>query len=313
MVPLNFKKKERTVNMSNTEGKVVMVQGRIVWVSGDLFKGKGQTLFGTQTPKLNPQGEQATQYGFGLAVSKAELANPERGAIWITMHEQAYGMFPSRQIPPSFAMKYKDGDGVDDQGAPFASREGYQGALVFAMTTNLPIRFFKFEGGQNIQVADGIKCGDYVDVQVMIKAHPAVGAGKAGLYLNPMAVRLVAPGKEIVNAPNGDQVFGTVAPVVPVGYVAPVQPAMPSFAPPAPSFAPPPQPQYAPPAPTPQAAPAPNYAVLPPQHQPPPGGQPTMMPPPFPGGVAYPAPAAYGPPPPQQYPPAPIGMPAIPR
>lgn len=279
--------------MSN-EGKVVLAQGRIVWVAGDLFKGRVQTIFGTQTPKLNMQNEQVIQYGFGLAIPKAELADPVRGAIWAAMHEQAYLMFPSRQIPPSFAMKYKDGNGLDDQGQSFAAREGYDGCLVFAMSTNLPIRFFRHEGGQNIQVNDGIKCGDYVNVQVSVKSHPAIGQGKAGLYLSPMAVQLVAPGKEIVNAPSGDQVFGNVAPGAPTNYVAPEQPAMPAFqAPPMPGGVAVPLP-----APVAPAAPAPHYAVLPQVHQPPPGGLPAPHPM-APAPVAMPA---YG-----------GGMPPIPR
>lgn len=294
--------------MSN-EGKTVIVQGRVVWTVGDLFKGRPKLDYNTRQPKFNAQGEPTTEYGFGLAVSKAELNDSVRGAIWATMHELAYAMFPSRQIPPSFAMKFKDGDGIDDQGVPFGSREGYAGHLVFAMTTNLPIRFFRFEGGQNIQVSDGIKCGDYVDVQLMVKAHPAQGQGKAGLYLNPMAVRLVAPGKEIINAPSADQVFGTTPPVAPAGYVAPVVPAMPAFnapaAPQTPAFAPPPAPVV--------PAPVPHYAVVPQSFQPQPGGQP-MAPPPMPGGSAYPAPVAYAQPA-HQYPPAPVasGMPPIPR
>lgn len=295
-----------------SDGKVAMVQGRIVWASGDLFKGKVQTNYGTQVPKIDAKtGQQSIQYGFGLAVPKANLADPEKGAIWMAMYEQAWSMYPSRVIPPSFAMKFKDGDNdVDEDGQPYSAREGYAGNMVFAMTTNLPIRYFRHEGGQNIQVSDGIKCGDYVNVQVTVKAHGAVGNGKAGLYLNPMAVQLVAPGKEIINAPSADNIFGNAAPTPPAGYVAPAAPAMPNFAPqPAntppgyagPAMTPPPMPSPMP------AAPAPHFAVLPPQHQPPPGG----------------VPAPYAPPPmaapPQYQPPqqpafaAPAGFPPIPR
>ena len=261
--------------MSSSEGKVVLAQGRIVWVAGDLFKGKAQTIFGTQTPKMNQQGDQQIQYGFGLAIPKSELGKPDAGAIWAAMHEEARVLFPSGQIPPTFAMKYKDGDGIDDQGKPFSQREGYAGCLVFALTTNLVIRYFRHEGGQNIQVSDGIKCGDYVNVQVMVKSHPAIGQGKAGLYLNPMAVQLVAPGKEIINAPTGDQIFGAPPSAPIVGYVPPEQPIMPAIA------APPPAPGMPAPGVT-VTAPAPHFGVLPPQHQPPPGGMPIAAPSAFP-------------------------------
>ena len=48
--------------------------------------------------------------------------------------------------------------------------------------------------------------------QLNLKAHPAKGKGKAGLYLNPSSARLAQEGPEIINAPNGDQIFGAAAP-----------------------------------------------------------------------------------------------------
>jgi hypothetical protein len=235
-----------------------MVQGRAVWVAGDLFQGKIKTVYGTNTPVLDAKGDPKREYGFGLAVPKSALAKAgprEPGEIWTAMHEEAYTLFPSRQIPPSFAMKYKDGDGVDQNGVPFASREGYAGHIVFACTTSLPIKFFRFENGQNVLVKDGIKCGDYVNVQMQIKAHPAQGAGKAGLYLNPLAVQLIGYGKEIVNAPSGDQIFGAQPPTAPPG-------ASPTPLAPTEGFL---VPQAAPQA---FAQPQPHYGVLPAAHQP---------------------------------------------
>lgn len=253
--------------MSNeSQGKSVLVQGRIVWCSGDLFKGRVKTEFNSKTIKLNQRGEPMNEYGFGLAVPKTALAamGPgEPGHIWAAMHEEAYTLYPSRQLPPAFAMKYKDGDGIDDKGISFAQRKGYAGHIVFGLTTSLPIKFFKFEGGQNIQVNEGIKCGDYVNVQVSIKAHGPIGQGKPGLYLNPNAVQLIGYGEEIVNAPSGDQVFGTQAPPLPQGASA-----MPLAPQPGQMLVPQPMPtqQF--------AQGAPNYGVLPQQFQP----QATMQP-----------------------------------
>lgn len=262
------------------------------------------------------------EYGFGLAVPKAVLGDPVAGAIWAALYEEAWTLFPNRVIPPAFAMKFKDGDGVDDQGKPFALREGYAQHLVFSCTTSLPIKFFRFENGQNILINEGIKCGDYVNVQLGVKAHAAVGQGKAGIYLNPNAVQLIGYGKEIINTPSGDQIFGTAMPPLPNGAssipLAPqpgqllVPPAPGGYAPPAgPPMMPPPNAstmsappapypsnQYQPPAP---AAPAPHYGVVPPNFQPPPGGQPIAHP-------GYPQPAA---PAPGGYP-APAGMPPYP-
>lgn len=281
--------------MADSAGRTVMVQGRIVWVSGDLFKGRVKTEFGTQTPKMNKQGQPITEYGFGLAVPKLVLQNAEKGQpgeIWAAMHEEAYTLYPSRQLPPSFAMKFKDGDGIDDKGAPFAQREGYEKHIVLACTTNLAIKFYRFENGQNFLINEGIKCGDYVNVQLSVKAHGAIGAGKPGLYLNPNAVQFLGYGKEIVNAPSGDAVFGMTAPVVPQG--ASLTPLAPT------GFIAPQQGQFMQPGQSQQPTvphlgvhnpisvtvphhepAAPHYNVLPPAHQP--QQQPQQSGPPIPG------------------------------
>ena len=267
--------------MSANQGKTCMVQGRIVWTAGDLFKGRIKTEFGTQTPKRNQQGEVMNEWGFGLAVPKAafqQLGAGQPGEIWAVMQSEALSLFPNGQIPPSFAMKYKDGDGIDDKGLSFTLREGYAGCIVFALNTSLPLKFFKWENGNNIVINEGIKCGDYVNVQVSVKAHAAMGPGKAGLYLNPMAVQFLGFGKEIINAPSGDQIFGTQAPPVPPGASSvPIAPPG-QIVPTAPGF---PATQAAP---QPVGQPAPHYGVVPPPFQPPAGGQPATAPAmPFPG------------------------------
>ena len=246
--------------MSTTDGQTVMVQGRIVWTSGDLFKGKLKTEFGTQVPKLNKMGEQMKEYGFGLAVDKnllQQVGEGQPGQIWESMHAEANKLYPGGQLPPGFSMKFKDGDGVDHQGQPFSTREGHAGHIILSLTTSLAIKFFKWENNQNIQINEGIKCGDYVNVQVQVKAHPAIGQGKPGLYLNPMAVQLLGYGAEIVNAPSGDQIFGLAQPPMPTGASA-----VPTAANPAAQIVPTAVPQ-------PAAAPAaPHHGVLPQNLQP---------------------------------------------
>jgi len=248
--------------MSVSTGVTTMCQGRIVWTSGDLFKGKPKLDQNTKQPRTNAQGEPMIEYGFGLAVPKSvldQVGEGQPGHVWAAMHEEAYKLYPSKQLPPGFAMKFKDGDGVDHKGQSYSTRQGHAGHIVLACTTTIPIKWFKYENGQNILVNEGIKCGDYVNVQLQIKSHPAMGQGKAGLYLNPMAVQLIGYGEAIVNAPSGDQIFGGAAPVAPQGATemptAPMGQAMLT-------------PQTATAAPMPNAAPAPNYGVLPEQHQP---------------------------------------------
>jgi len=261
------------MSATTTEGKTIMIDGRIVWVSGDLFAGRQKTDPQTRAPLFNADGKPKMEFGFGLAVPKSVLANTapgQPGEIFTVMQQEAMKIFPSGQFPPDFAWKYKDGDGIDHNGVSFAQREGHAQHIIFACTTAIQIKFFRHENGQNFNIADGIKCGDYVRVQLTIKAHPAINRGKAGLYLNPNAVLFIGHGKEIINTPSGDQIFGTVAPVLPPGASAtPVAPMTGMLTPQAqPTFA---QPQYGgqpmqQQAPVPQAAP--HYAVLPPVHQP---------------------------------------------
>ena len=240
-----------------TQGKTVIATGRILWTSGDLWKGKPKIDQMTKQPRFDKNNQPMMEYGFGLSIPKHVL---QSSPLWQAMHEEAYTLYPSRQIPPSFAWKYKDGDGVDHNGVPFGDREGYKGCVVFALTTTIPIQFFRFENGQNIQIPDGIKCGDYIEVQIQVKGHPAFGQGKPGLYLNPLMVRFAGYGTEIVNRPSADAVFAMNAPSLPDGAsAAPLAPTAPFPAMPG-TMAPPPM-----------QAPQPHYGVLPQAHQPPPG------------------------------------------
>lgn len=260
-------------NLQQNEGTSNLVQGRILWMVGtNLPEGRQKINQDSGQVEIDPKtGNPAMEYGFGLAVAKN---SPEFQKIMGMLTGEAFKMYPSGQIPPTFAMKYKDGDkDVDERGVPYSTREGYLGHIVVACTTRLPIKLFKWENGQNVMINSGVKSGDYVTVQLNIKAHPPVGRGKAGLYVNPSAVQLIAPGKEIINTPSGDQMFGTVTPQFQGQIVADTGPAFPMQG--APAGQPPmqqqawqqPAPGYAQgqPAMPPQAAP--HYGVVPDQFQ----------------------------------------------
>ena len=251
---------------------MLVIQGRLVWTIGSsLFEGKQKRDFNTNMPVMDTEGKPIVEYGFGLAIPKIDPRTNQNSEqfvkIWQALHQEAFTLFPSGQIPPNFAMKFKDGDGIDDKGQPFSKREGYAGHIVLACTTQIPIKFFKFEGGNNIMVSTGIKCGDYVNVQLNIKAHPARGQAKAGLYLNPSAVQWIQAGKEIINTPSGDQIFGQTMPAYCGEIVADTAPAMPNIAQPAAPFNGIPT-QQAPAIPTQQAPVNPHYGVLPQNMQP---------------------------------------------
>lgn len=249
--------------MSTTNGESLMVQGRLVWCSGpSIFEGAPKTDYNSGAPILDTMGKPVMEYGFGLAVQKG---TENFNAVWRAMHKQAYTLYPDGNIAPEFAMKFKDGDGISPKGKPYADKEGYAGHIVLACTTRLTINGFIHDGQQNVQVNTGIKVGDYVNVQLNIKAHPAKGNGKPGLYLNPSAVQLIQAGKAIVNAPSGDQLFSNAAPAYAGQIVADTAPAMPAMpmqgqAPAMPVQAPA-MPAQAPVAP--QMPAQPHYGVLP--------------------------------------------------
>lgn len=200
-------------------GVKVFVDGRIVWTSGDLFKGAPKFDDQTRQPVIDARtGQQVIIKGFGLAVAKADLHDAVKGAIWTASQAEAQKLYPTG-LPPDFAWKYKDGDGIDHLGQPFNKRAGHAGCLIYALTTQVDVQFFKYNEQKktNEQVDSGIKCGDWVRVAVTVKAHPPKGRGKPGLYLNPTHVQYSYWGEEIVNRPTGDQVFGASAPVIPHG------------------------------------------------------------------------------------------------
>lgn len=217
-----------------TAAATVLATGRIVW--GDLFKGTPK-LDDNDQPVIDPEtGAQVIEYSFGLAIPKSEFTQDKMGPggpaeIWAVMQRQAMLAYGNQQPPQKFSWKYKDGDGFDHNNKPFAEREGYAGHLVFALSTRIPFEVVKWDDATKkyYPVREGIKCGDYVQVQLNIKAHsgnPQKRNAVGGVYLNPLAALFVGYGKEIVNGPTAEMRFGNQAPTLPPGASAtPLAPA----------------------------------------------------------------------------------------
>ena len=240
---------------------IITPVGRIVW--GNPLNGRPKTDNNNQ-PVINPQtGQQVTQWAFGLAIPKDQA-----GAIFQAMQQEAGSIFP-QGAPQNFAWKFKDGDGLDDKGIPFANREGYAGHIVLSISTEaFAPRVVRLVGGNYQQMMEGVKCGDYVRVALGIKGHPGkmnVRGSVPGLYLNPSMIEFVGYGQEIVSGPDASTLFGgqsvalpagasvvPLAPANPMPSGMPGAPAMPGFAPPTPAA---PQYQQAPAAPQPGSMP----------------------------------------------------------
>lgn len=263
---------------NQTNGTSVMLQGRLVWVTGsDLMKGKAKTDYNTKQVIIGADGQPKVEYGFGLAIPKIDPATGQHTAEYVkayqALHGEAQAHYAGAQIPPNFALKYKDGDtDVDQNGKPYSDREGYAGHIVISCLTLIPINYFRWEGNNNVLVNTGFKNGDYVNVQLNIKAHGKINNGNPGLYVNPNAVQFIQEGAAIINSPSGDDMFGQAAPAYAGQVVAPTAPQMPGQV--APAVAPmagapvaPQMPQAAAMAPQAPAA-APHYNVLPANMQP---------------------------------------------
>lgn len=278
--------------------------GRIVWGT----PGKSQIKKDPDTKQpIIRDGKQVEQWVFGVAFPKADF---ERD-IWPGMAQEAAIGYP-QGTPPKFSWKYQDGDGIDSNGKPFNTREGYAGCYILTVSTEAfapPI--FKFQNGAFVQLnADQIKTGDYVALSLNLKVNvPTNRAHTPGLYVNPVGINHVGYGPEIHNGPDAETMFGGKQYQLPAGASAtPIAsgPAMPGAMP--------------------QPAPG-GYQ----QPQPTPGGyqQPGAMPPPAPdfthGATGYPqpgqpapmpgmpAPGGYQPQPaPGGYQPQPGAMPGMP-
>ena len=237
--------------------KFALPIGRIV--SGHPSKPEFKENFQTKQPVLK-NGVKVEEWRCKLAIPK-DVFNTQ---VWPQLHAEAATLYPSG-VGRDFSWKFVDGDSPEcPKGSkiPYNVREGYPGHYVLTISTEAfapPI--FKFENGAYRQItADEIKCGDYVKLNVNIKAH---NNNDGGLYLNPNGFELVAYGKEIVFASaDPTSLFGvggqqyqlpagaSLTPVssAPAGAAMPLPQQPQQYAPaPAPvAYAPQPQ-QYAPP------------------------------------------------------------------
>lgn len=209
--------------VAKREAVICITQGRILFTNqdGDLFKGGQKKNLKTGEMMFDPQSRLPIwEWVIGIAVPKTAIKGDPTGIgkIWTEMWTEFQRRFPSQwqqmidprtgfPDPKTFSMKCKDGDtALDQQGKPMNTREGYKGNYILTLSTRIQPQFFIPQGGQNVQVIEGIKVGDIVNVCVQ------VSSGDSGLYLNPKMIQLVEKGAAIVSGPNADDVFGQAQP-----------------------------------------------------------------------------------------------------
>lgn len=254
--------------MSSQSNQFLTPVGRLV--QGDAMEPQTKDQQGNPlTVKTGPNAGQPTQRFFvALAFAKTD---PGFAALRAQMTQVARTAWPQwfdangNCTHPKFSWKIMDGDGVDDNGKPNASKEGFAGHWVVKFSSSYPPKCFyvgRYQPNEQIQDKMAIRRGYYVRIGGTVEGNG--NPQKPGLYVNLNMVELVAQGKEIVSGPDAASVFGA-APVsaLPAGAIAlPGQPAA-VAAVPTPAMMTPQAPAPVMPAPLP-VAPVPAFTAPPP-------------------------------------------------
>lgn len=266
-----------------------LVQGSVL--EAQTKDNKGQPL----TVKTGPNKGQPTQRFF------MAIAIPKNDPNWPALHSIIYneGKTGYPQLftgpggactHPRFAFKIMDGDGVDNDGKPNNTKEGFAGHWVLKFSSSYAPKVYDTSGNQITDVS-AIKRGYYVRVSGNVA--PNIGSDVPGVYLNHNGVEFVAYGPEITSGPDVASLFraagpatlppgATLAPptaatsALPAPGGATPPPLAPVAAVPPPGLLPPGAAAPAPLAPPPLAAPAP--VAPPPLAAPAPAAQPTVAP-----------------------------------
>ncbi len=212
--------------MSTKDNEFLTPVGRLL--QGDAIEPQTKDQQGNPlTIKSGPNMGQLTQRFF-VAIGWAKT-NPEFGPMWEKMQRIARAAFPQHFnaqtgacTHPNFSYKYMDGDGVDTNGKPNASKEGFAGHHVLKFSSTFPPKCYyygQWRPEQQITDKNLIKRGYFVRVGGTIEGNANVQ--KPGLYLNCNMIELCAMGPEIVSGPDAAAVFGAAAVgALPAGAIA---------------------------------------------------------------------------------------------
>lgn len=216
--------------------------GRIV--QGDAFKPQTTDQLGNPlTVKSGPNTGQATQrYYIGVAFPKTDAAFQ---AFYAKLIEVARASWPQhfnaqgQCTHPKMSLKVIDGDGVDDNGKPNNTKEGFAGHWVVKFSSSFAPRCFylgHYQPHEAIQDPNAIQRGYYVRVAGTIEGNG--NQQKPGLYVNLGMIELNRgePGDIIRTGPDAAAVFGggaaPAASPLPMPGAAPNLPTPGGFAPP---------------------------------------------------------------------------------
>lgn len=221
----------RMVQGSVDEPQTKDAQGalRVVKTGPNAGQPNPQYFIGVAYPKADPQGEFGQFYGMLVAQAAADFPalfpNAPRGDFTC--------------VHPQFSFKVIDGDGLDQNGKPNSTKEGFAGHWVVRYASAYPPRCFhagRYAPNEQIQEKGAIKRGYFVRVSGTVEGNGNVQ--RPGLYVNLDLVELSAYGPEIVSGPDASQAFATPG-ALPAGASAtPLTPPATPAAPGAPAVPP---------------------------------------------------------------------------
>lgn len=273
------------------------ITGRIV--QGDPHKpGQPSKDPRTKQVKINPATGQpvAGQFFIAVAVPKTDPNWPTIKANLDADARTAWPQFFGTPLPgaptvgpelpagctnPKFSNKIIDGDGFDEKGVPYASKEGFAGHWVVKMASQFAPKVWEWRNGweETIHTGRVVKCGDYVSASGTTASNQSTES--PGMYMNLGAVAFEREGPYIASATQIDPNAAFGARGAPATGTHPT---------PAPAASPTPPAASAPPV-SPTAAPgSPPYDGY--MAPPPPASSPVMLP--AANGVTYEAYKAAG-------------------
>ena len=175
------------------------ISGRIVWsLSPTSNPMERVTQKNRQTGQVvfDKAGQPVQTTTFSLAVPKG---SPQQQQLEELKKVEILKIYPSGQVPKTFAFKTIDGDtDIDDKGRPYSQREGHAGHIIIAFNTRFAVNWYQFDGVNYNEINSGVKVGDYVDVNFTIAAHgPNPNGGVAGFYIEPKAMLFTGVGDAI--------------------------------------------------------------------------------------------------------------------
>lgn len=194
------------------------------YVQGSPFKGVARTD-DNGNPLLDKDGNPRLEYVLSVAFAKNDPHWPAFEAI---LKAEAAAAFPQffPQGPtgpctlPNFSFKIVDGDGVDNNGRPNPTKEGFAGHWVVRFKTGYAPQVYpagKYQPHDRITDPNLLKCGYYVRVTGTVAGNGGGnakrgGAQRYGIYVNMVGVEMVGFGEEIQQGPDVGAAFKAAGP-----------------------------------------------------------------------------------------------------